>query len=87
MGFKLTTLVVLGTDWTGSFKSKNHMITTMTTTVQYIILSHENKKKKKKTPKNTNKNFKYKLMKEFPIIWIVKMFIHKQVFKIILTDA
>ena len=71
MGFKLTTLVVLGTDWTGSFKSKNHTITTMTTLVQNIILSHE------------NKYFKYKLMKEFPIIWIVKMFIHKQVFKII----
>ena len=43
----------------------------MTTLVQNIILSHE------------NKYFKYKLMKEFPIIWIVKMFIHKQVFKII----
>ena len=30
MGFKLTTLVVIGTDCTGSCKSNNHTITTMT---------------------------------------------------------
>jgi len=32
-GFELTTLVVIGTDCTGSCKSNYHMITTMTTPI------------------------------------------------------
>jgi hypothetical protein len=36
MGFELTTLVVIGTDCTGSCKSNYHMITTMTTPNKYL---------------------------------------------------
>jgi hypothetical protein len=35
-GFELTTLVVIGTDYTGSCKSKYHTVTTTTAHVHYI---------------------------------------------------
>ena len=39
MGFKLTTLVVIGTDYTGSCKSNNHTITTtMAPVIRYKII-------------------------------------------------
>jgi hypothetical protein len=37
LGFKLTTLVVIGTDYTGSCKSNYHTITTMTTPLIHKI--------------------------------------------------
>ena len=36
-GFKLTTIVVIGTDCTGSYKSNNHMITKSTSTLKIGI--------------------------------------------------
>jgi len=36
-GFELTTLVVIGTDCTGSCKSNYHMITTMTTPIVVLF--------------------------------------------------
>jgi hypothetical protein len=38
-GFELTTLVVIGTDWTGSCKSNYHMITTTTVPNPISIIS------------------------------------------------
>jgi hypothetical protein len=37
--FKLTTLVVIGTDWTGSCKSNDHMITTTTAHVDSLSIA------------------------------------------------
>jgi hypothetical protein len=42
VGFKLTNLVVIGTDCIGSFKSNYHTITTTTTTAPYIQMTIEN---------------------------------------------
>jgi hypothetical protein len=39
-GFELTTLVVIGTDCIGSYKSNYHTITTMTTTAPQLIKDH-----------------------------------------------
>ena len=38
VGFELTTLVVIGTDCTGSCKSNYHMIMNMSATLIYIII-------------------------------------------------
>ena len=41
MGFELTTLVVIGTDCTGSCKSNYHTITTMTAPLIVAIIHRE----------------------------------------------